>query len=138
MALPRKACCWLGVLGLAWFTPGQAFGDHFLSRLCTWNEVRLTAKNTPWYLIFPGDPAITEAPQGAMYPTWPGSFPPPQPAWAQQQMTLPTATGMAVNQGYQHSPQGQPSAWTTGTGQRPVYQPVSNSSTSVPSYWFAR
>ena len=110
----------------------------FCPRLCAWHEVRLTVKHTPWYLIFPGDPAITEAPQGAMYPTWPGSSPPPQSAWAQQQMMPPSDTGLAAYQGYPQSPQGQPSPRTAGTGQRPAFQPVSNSSTSVPSYWFAR
>ena len=120
-----KAGCWFGVLGLAWLVPqsAQAFGDHLHlphvqigHRFCAWLEIQHAKCHAQWYTYFPSDPGMMghAAGAGSIYPTWPGSFPPPQSAPAPYH-TMPSSSD------------------TPG-----IYQPVGNFNTSVPSYWFAR
>jgi hypothetical protein len=140
-----KAACWLGVLGVAWLTPHSAHGwDSFspkgkiATKVCTWIEVYHMKRLTPWYAYFPSDPTMMDASPGNAYPTWPGSFPPPQAPWAGQHVMVPAGDSLGFYQDYPAIPAGQFSAPAAGYGPAPGFQPVSNSRTSAPSYWFAR
>jgi hypothetical protein len=123
MAKLWKAGCWLGALTGAWLTvpsvqagcdycpPEMRVGD-ILKPLCNCHGAHMQ-NLAPWYMYFPVQSACMEPSASAMYPTWPSSFPPPQPSPAWQH-AMPTS------------------------GYAPGVQPVSIFRTSMPSYWFAR
>ena|SRR5271165_3996003 len=143
--MARQLSIGLSLFGLVLFTSSPASANDwypgevkmnialdFWIKVYNRSEIAMRGMG-PWYTYFPGDDGLMVPPQCNTFPTWPSSFPPPQPQPAKNKVPV-----MGSIPNYPANPAGLPTGQMVGSGRAPVYQPASYYPTSVPSYWFAR